>query len=276
MRGGAWRRWAAALGLLAGASAAAAAATPPCPQPLRVGFNDRASPPALLGQGPGFAEPPGWEVQAVRDTLARLGCPAQRTQLQRLPARRLSGALMQGHLDIALLYAATPERRQAMRFPTDARGQLDLAWAPAFGHLVLFSRAGQLPPPPGWDGRTLDARWRVGVVTGSVQESVASQRGWRVEPVASRDAEVAMLQAGRFDLLFTALEALPPERRQGLVAWQPPVARLPFFAPASPAFAQAHPAWTRAFWNELCQSVRRLQPEVRPSECGTVPPVTLR
>ena len=254
------------LALAGGASAAA------CPQPLRIGFNDRATPPVLMGRGAQFADPPGWEVVAVRVALKRLGCNAE---LVRLPARRLSASLALGSLDFALLYGVTPERLKAMRFPRDVQGQPDLAWAPVFGNLSLFSRAGT-QPDPGWRGQRLDPRWRVGAIAGSVQESLARDRGWKVESVASRDAEVSMLQADRFDLLLTTREALTPAQRALLVEWAPPVARLPYFMTASNAFEQRHPAWTRGFWNEFCQAVRRLEPDVRPAECGIVPPATLR
>lgn len=243
-----------------------------CPQPLRIGFNDRATPPVLMGQGAQFADPPGWEVVAVRDALKRLGCKAE---LVRLPGRRLTASLALGDLDFALLYGVTPERLEAMRFPLDAQGRPDLAWAPVFGNLSLFSRAGT-QPDPGWSGQRLDPRWRVGAIAGSVQESLARGRGWTVESVASRDAEVSMLHADRFDLLLTTREALTPVQRANLVEWAPPVARLPYFMTASNAFAQRQPAWTRGFWNELCRSVRRLEPDARPAECGIVPAAALR
>ena len=262
-------RWETGL-LWAGACTVATAAS--CPQPLRIGFNDSATPPGLMGQGQQFADPPGWEVVAVRDAVRRLGCTAD---LLRLPSRRLAASLSQGDIDFALLHGITPERLQRFRFPLDAQGRPDLAWAPVFGHLALFGRAGT-PPEPGWDGRRLNARWRVGVVAGAVQEAIARERGWQVEPVSALDAEVGMLQANRFDLLLTTRESLTAEQRASLVEWAPPVARLPYFMPASPAFAARHPAWTRAFWNEFCQAVRRLEPEVRPADCGIVPPAALR
>ncbi|MBI3349826.1 MAG: hypothetical protein HY020_21775, partial [Burkholderiales bacterium] len=228
-----------------------------CPYPLRIGFNDSPTPPGLLGQGQQFADPPGWEVQAVRDALKRLGCAAE---LVRLPGRRLSASLVQGQLDFALLYGPTPERLRTLRFPLDAQGRPDLAWAPVFGHLALYGRAGT-PPETGWNGQQLGPGWRVGVVAGSVQEAMARERGWQLEPVSTMGAEVSMLQAGRFDLLLTTREALTPEQRAALAEWSPPGARLPYFMAAATAFAQRHPAWTRALWNELCHAVRRLEPD---------------
>lgn len=265
-------RWLLPVLALALCGVAAPARAAACPQPLRVGFHDSATPPGLIGHGERFAEPPGWEVVAVRDALKRLGCAAE---LVRLPSRRLSASLTQGRIDFALLYGATPQRLQQMSFPLDTQGRPDLAWAPVFGHLALYGRAGT-PPEAGWDGRHLSAHWRVGVIAGSVQETIARERGWPLEPVSAMDAEASMLLAGRFDLLLTTREALTPGQRTGLVEWSPPVARLPYFMPAAPAFAKRHPSWTRSFWNEFCHAVRRLEPDVRPADCGIVPAAALR
>lgn len=243
-----------------------------CPRPLRIGFSDTASPPGLLGQGGRFVEPPGWEVAAVREALKRLDCPAE---LVRLPNRRLTASLVQGQIELALLFGVTPERLRSMRFPLDAQGLPDLAWAPVFGHLALFGRAGEAVDP-GWDGQRLAPALRVGVLAGSVHELIARERGWRVEPVNMLDSELGMLLARRFDLLLTTREVLTPEQRARLVEWAPVVARLPYFAPASPQLAERHPDWARAFWRELCQAVRRLEPEVRPAECGSVPAAARR
>jgi len=144
-----------------------------------------------------------------------------------------------------------------------------------FGHLTLFGRAGE-PAEPGWDGRHLPTALRVGVLTGSVQEAIARERGWTVEPVSTFDSALTMLQARRFDLLLTTREILSPEQRGGLVEWAPGVAKLPYFAPASPQFVQRHPDWTRSFWREFCHAVRRLEPDVRPAECGVVPTAAWR
>ncbi|KQW46202.1 hypothetical protein ASD88_07225 [Pelomonas sp. Root662] len=257
--------------MLAGACAIAAA-DPACPEPLRIGFNDGATPPGLMGHGQRFADPPGWEVDAVRDALKRLGCKGE---LLRLPSRRLSASLSQGGIDFALLYGVTPARLKVLSFPLDAQARPDVAWAPVFGHLALYGRPGTRVDP-GWDGRRLDERWRVGAIGGSVQDALARERGWRVEAVGARDGEVAMLLAERFDLLLTTRESLTPGQRAGLQEWSPPVARMAYFMPAAPAFAQRHPAWTRSFWNEFCRAVRRLEPDVRPVDCGIVPPSTLR
>lgn len=252
--------------VLAMVSALAEAGTA-CPQPLRIGFSDSATPPGVMGQGPAFEDPPGWEVAAVREALQRLGCPGE---LLRQPSRRLGVALAQGELEFAMIFAATPERLRQFRFPLDARGRPDVAWAPAFGALALYGLAGSRPPP-GWDGHRPPGP-RVGVVAGTVQEKLARERGWPVEPVASAGREVPMLKSGRFGLLLTWREDLSTEDAAELSEWQPLVARLPFYMPASQAVADRHPAWTRRFWNEVCRAVRRQAPQARPVDCGTAPP----
>lgn len=265
-----WRRLAWVV--LGWGMGAAALAAPACPQPLRVGFADLPMPPGLLGHGDTFADPPGWEVLAVRDAARRLGCMAE---LQRMPVRRLFASLEQGHVDFALLYGATPERLQTLRFPLDANGRPDAAWAPLLGHLALFARAG-MPPEPGWNGRKLSSHWRVGVLAGSAHEAVARERGWQVEPITAAGLGVSMLQAGRFDLLLAPRENLSEEERATLVEWSPLVGRPPYFMPASPAMAARDAAFTRAFWNEFCHAARRLQPDARPTECGVVPAAVIR
>lgn len=239
----------------------------PCPEPLRIGFTDRAAPPGLLGEGSQFQEPPGWAVEALRETLSHLGC---RAQLLRLPMRRLSGELAQSELDFALFFGVTAERLRSYRFPRDAQGRPDTAWAPFFGHLALYGRAGSAVDP-GWDGLHLAPHWRVGVLSGSAQAALAAQRGWTTVNIPAFDREQAMLQAQRFDLLLTPREVLTPAQRAELVEWAPPAALLPYFAPAAPAFAERHAAWTQGFWAELCRVVRQHQTQGRPLDCGQRP-----
>lgn len=262
------RGWWMTVGLwVAGGVAAAAPDKLPCPSPLRIAFNDVASPPVLNGQGAAFADPPGWQVEATRDALRRLGCTAD---LQRLPSRRMSASLRAGQVDFALLYGVTPERLKSYVFPMDAQNRPDVAWAPAFARLVLFARA-SVSRPATWDGRTLPAGWTVGAVAGSVHEDLVRERGWPLDALPSVDHGAQMLLHGRFELLLASRESLSAEMREQVVEWGV-ASRQPFFAPASPAFAAQYPEWTRAFWQELCRATRRQEPEARPVDCGVVPP----
>lgn len=255
-------------GWLLALSGAAAAA--PCPQPLRIGFNEAPFPPSILGTGPAFQDPPGWAVQAVREVVQRLGCPAE---LQRLPGRRLARALEQDELEFAMFFGYTAERLGAFRFPLDAAGRPDAAWAPVLGHLALYGVAGS-PALKAWDGSTLAPGVRVGVVAGSTQETLARERRWPVEPTSAFDTSVLALRARRFELLLTARESLSPAQLSGddaLVELSPLVERLPYFAPASRAVHARHAGFVAEFWRELCVSVRRIAPEARGQDCGSRP-----
>ncbi len=258
-----------ACALMLAASRPAGAA--PCPQTLRIGFSDVPRPPMLQGSGPGFEDPPGWAVQAVRDGLQRLGCNAQ---LVRLPGRRLLRGLESGEIEFALFFGPTEERLRSLRFPVDAAGRADAAWAPVIGHLALYGLAGS-PALKAWDGSALAAGTSVGVVAGSAQETLARKRRWAVEPTSSFETSVLALRARRFELLLTARESLPPAQLTGddaLVELSPLVERLPYFAPASREVHARHPGFVAEFWRELCQAVRRVAPEARGQDCGVRPP----
>jgi hypothetical protein len=96
---------------------------------------------------------------------------------------------------------------------------------------------------------------RVGVVAGSVQETLARDRHWPVEAASSFETSVLALRARRFELLLSARESLPLSQLSGedaLVELAPLVERLPYFAPASRAVHAQHPEFVADFWRELC------------------------
>lgn len=266
-----WLRLAGVMGVLAGLAQAASAVT--CPAQLRIGFLDVDSPPMLLGQGAAFADPPGWQVVAMKDAARRLGCVAETV---RLPGLRLDRLLQQGQLEFSLFYGTTPERLNWMAVPTDAFQRPDLAWAPLFGHLSLYALAdGAAARGKVWDGSRLAPGTRVGAVGQSTQEQVARERGWALETPLSIDNALQMQRAGRFDLLLTARETMRPEMLVGpgrLVELTPPVERRPYFVVASRQVQAAHPEFVAAFWREACVAVRRVAPQARPVDCGIVPP----
>jgi len=261
------RSWLSGAWLLALGAAASAA---PCPQPLRIGFNEAPFPPSVLGTGPAFQDPPGWAVQAAREVVQRLGCKAE---LVRLPGRRLARALEQGDLEFAMFFGPTAERQQVYRYPLNAAGRPDPAWAPVLGHLALFGLLGS-PALKAWAGATLSPGVRVGVVGGSTQETLARDRHWPVEVTSGFETSVLALRARRFDLLLVARESLSPAQLTGpdaLVELTPMVERMPYFVPASRSVQEHHPDFVGGFWREFCQAARRLAPEARGQDCGTRP-----
>lgn len=227
----------------------------------------------LLGQGPDFADPPGWQVVAIRETARRLGCVLEP---MRLPGLRLDRLLQQGQLEFSLFYGTTPERLRWMAVPLNAARQPDPAWAPLFGHLSLYALADS-PAARGkvWDGTRLAAGVRVGAVAQTTQERVALDRGWPLESPLSIDNALQMQRAGRFDLLLTARETMRPDMLSGpgsLVELSPPVERRPYFVVASRQVQATYPEFVAAFWREACYAVRRVAPHARPVDCGVVPP----
>lgn len=266
LRAGWCSAWLPALALALPATADAA----PCPQRLRIGFNEAAAPPSILGTGPAFQDPPGWAVQAAREAVQRLGCSAE---LVRLPGRRLARALEQGDMEFAVFFGPTAERLRLFRFPLDAAGRPDAAWAPVLGHVALYGLAGS-PALKAWDGSMLAPGVRVGVVAGSTQETLARERGWPAAPTSAFDTSVLALRARRFELLLTARESLSADQLSGddaLVELSPMVERVPYFAPASREVQARHASFVAEFWRELCHSVRRLAPDARGQDCGARP-----
>lgn len=262
---------AAVLGVWLAWSIAAAPAFPsPCQAPLRVGYLDVDSPPMLFGQGSAFADPPGWQVQAVRDAAARVGCPLDEV---RLPGQRLDAMLENGALDFSLYYGATRERLRYLHYPLDAAGQPDAAWAPLVGTLAFYALAGSPQAAPGavWNGQVLVPGTRVGVVAQTTQAHLAGQRGWPLVYPITINNGLQMLRAGRFDLLLTSRETMRADwigGRRGLVEVAPPVARLPYFVVASRSMWRRSSELTIAFWSEVCRATRRYAPDARPVDCG--------
>lgn len=247
-----------------------ACAAPVCPDPVRIGYLNVHAPPMLLGQGQEFTDPPGWQVLAMREAARKLGCRVRET---RLPGLRLDAMLNQGDVDFSLFFGVTEERLQWLRFPLDAAGQPDRAWAPLMGSLVLYAPAGSPQAQPGvaWDGQRLAPGVRVGVVSRTVQEKWARQRSWPLERTLTIDNAMQMLRAQRFDLLLTTRETMRPEWVQAgalLVELSPAVDHLPFFVVASRRMWEQDAAFTQAFWQEACRAVRQLAPDARPAECG--------
>ncbi|MBB5205201.1 hypothetical protein HNQ51_002520 [Inhella inkyongensis] len=244
------------LGLLPGVARAAVA----CPQPLVVSFLDGEFPPFLYGNGTQFATPkPGWAVEWVRQTLAELGCEAS---LTRGPFRRTAQQMAVDAVQIAVGFAHLPERELTMRFPHRADGSLDDRLALLTTDVVLF---GLVEPRGGAAGQVVR---KVGIVTGSIEESVARERRLPMEAAPTHRANLAKLRAGRIDLVlgvrqvFSASELVAEPAVQVL---EPPLQVVRYFAPTSQALYERHPDFVKAFWLGMCERARRQTQ--RPAAC---------
>lgn len=250
-------QWWAALGAcLAQLLCAPALAQADCPQPLRIIFLDKGMPPMLEGDGNGFAEPPGRFVEWTRSALRSLGCEAQ---LLRVPQRRLVLETAQGHAEITFYLAHTPERAAQLAFPERRDGEPDPRLAMGSTPVSLYVRADRRAELQ-WDGRRLlPATARVGIVGGGVEEPMARAAGWPLELALNHSASVAKLRRGQVDAALLPgitfhqdAMNLPP----ALVALQPPLATVFFFAPVNRDFLQRHPAFVKAFWERVCAAAR--------------------
>jgi ABC-type amino acid transport substrate-binding protein len=250
------RRWALIVISLALLPAGPAQAQPDCPKPLRIVFLDKGMPPMLEGDGDAFAEPPGRFIEWTRAALRSLGCEAQ---LLRVPQRRLVVETAQGHADITFYLAHTPERAAQLAFPERREGEPDPRLAMGSTPVSLYVRADRRAELH-WDGRRLlPATARVGIVGGGVEEPMARAAGWSLELALNHAASVAKLRRGQVDAALLpgitfhqdAL-SLPP----ALVALQPPLATVFFFAPVNREFQQRHPAFVKAFWERVCVAAR--------------------
>jgi len=234
----------------------AASAGLSCPQPLRIVFLDKSMPPMLEGDGASFGDPPGQFVAWARQALRQLGCDAQ---LLRVPQRRLVVETAQGHADITFYLAYNSDRAAQLAYPERRSGEPDPRLALGSTPVSLYVRADRRDRVH-WDGRTLTpAETRVGIVGGGIEEPLARAAGWPLELALNHAASVAKLRRGQVDaallpgITFHAEAlALAP----ALVALQPPLTQVFFFAPVNRGFLSRHPAFVAQFWQRLCEAAR--------------------
>lgn len=238
------------------ATQAGAQTAEPCPKPLRVAFLDKPIPGLLNGNGQGFSASPGLFVEWLDATLAKLGCTAERV---RVPQRRLLQDTAADVTQIVFYLAHTPERARQLAYPLRPDGEPQRALALEESRLVLYVLADRREHVQ-WDGRQLLPRsLKVGIVGGGVEEPMAMAAGWNLDRALSHTGSLAKLRMGRVDV------AVLPQQRAGtlisedeapVVALDPPLHRILFYAPVSPAFMARHPAFVDRFWRTLCEVAR--------------------
>jgi len=244
------------MGVVLMASAPAWAGDAPCPQPLRIAFLDKAIPGMLAGEGSQFADPPGRFVAWTDQALARLGCKAEKV---RVPQRRLISDTAADATQVTLYLAHTAERAAQLTYPQRADGSPDRRLALAETHLALFVRADRKAQVQ-WDGRTLaPASLTVGIVGGGVEEPLAKAAGWTLDRALSHAGSIAKLRLGRVDVAVLPALSFSPEALSAppaLLALDPPLHRIAFFAPVSPALWARNPQFVRRFWVAMCEAAK--------------------
>lgn len=252
---------------------ASATETTDCPDRLRLAFLDKPIPGMLAGEGQRFQPVPGRFVEWADETLRRLGCPGEKV---RVPQLRLLVDTADDVNQVTFYFAYTPERAQRLAYPLRADGQPERQLALSETRLALFVRVDRRDQVQ-WDGRRLKPEsLRVGIVGGGVEEAMAVAAGWRLDRALSHAGSVAKLRAGHVDvavmpaLSFTEESLASPP---ALSMLEPPLHRIQFFAPVSPALMSSRPQFVRRFWRILCE-VARADPVgsgAAPS-CATMPP----
>ncbi|MBH9552039.1 hypothetical protein [Inhella gelatinilytica] len=237
-------------------SLSGAAWAAPCPQPLRIAFLDKPLPPMLMGEGARFQDPPGSFVLWTRQALQRVGCAAE---FVRVPQRRLITDTAADVNQLTLFLAHTPDRGGVLAFPHRPDGHLDTQLALGTSELALYVREDRRQGVQ-WDGRQLmPPGLKVGVVGGGVEEPLARAAGWPLDLALSHAGSIVKLRRGQVDVAVLPTVSFNPQslaEPPALVALQPMLATVHFFAPASPALAQQHPEWLRQFWRSLCEAAR--------------------
>ena len=252
------RRALSAVGLWVFACAAQAAEVVACPERLRISFPDAPAEPFMRGQGEDFSHPPGLLVDWVRQALRELGC-LERTEMLRLPVRRLRAMIEAGQIDVVAGVGEGGPIAALLALPPRAgrRGEFDYSVGTV--EYVLYARRGG---GVRWDGQALsglpvDAR--VGVTAGTRTEVLAKERGWPVEAAPTHESALLKLAAGRSPLLlmhsYFADERLrrDPKLAAQIEPLAPAVERRQLFVGVAPALASAHPAFAQRLWRALCK-----------------------
>lgn len=226
------------------------------PAPVRIALPDFPAGEFIKGKGDGFESPnPGHLVRELRSVEQRLGC---RLHLMRLPVVRMIREAGEGRYDLVAPAPEAMASAQGWVLPqVGDRTNLQLSLGQST--LSLFVARQRLQAlRSAWlaDGRPLGT---VGVVAGSVAADVAKAEGWGVQTIQDFDKGMTMLLLQRVDHVFAPAISVTdsdPVRTGAVVALEPPVLPVTYFHAATPAFAQRHPDFLRAFWRAACEASR--------------------
>lgn len=207
----------------------------------------------IKGSGAEVArQDPGHLVEVLRDVAQRLGCSIE---VKRLPVNRLVAAAAEGQLDLVAPVEARLAALQGLAVP-QKEGQVRIDWALMHDSLYLAALKTRQD--------TLESAWKTqqapqgttSVMLGSAPARYASERGWKVQAVASHEQALSMLMLQRVDQHMAAgsvLDATEAVRSGRVVRLEPPVQLQHYFVGANPSFERRHEAFVQAFWQAMCQ-----------------------
>jgi hypothetical protein len=246
----------------------------PCPQQVTVTFPDFSVPPLINGSGLAFADPPGYLVDWVKQAIVKTGCPVEPV-LNRRPTRRGFFEISQGQTDI--LIPASPEEISAVVFPT-TNGEIDKRLAFAVMETSLWVRRGERLVE--WNGNRLTGPpgFTVGVSAGSLGQSMANDRGWKVDVAINSQSSIDKLIAGRVVVALVAdvvAQNISENKRSLIEKLRPRVEEKHFYSVPSVIFYAQYPQFVSRYWLALCQVSRAEKKFVEQRDLLACP-VTLR
>ncbi len=215
-------------------------------RPLRVYVSDW--PPYMRLETPGEVPPQvtGIDARILKAVMAHAGC---RFEWVEMPVERASKALRSGQMDLMMAASRIPSRESWARFSRPYRDEVielvgDLGAAPRDSWLGLVNTNLRIMAPrSGWYGPAYEAA-RVPLI-----------KAGRLVFMEDYDAGVAMLKAGRVDLVMGDSHALrDSSRRVGLVLSRPVLA--PHRAPVH--FMYSRRSVDRAVVQRLDASIQAL------------------
>ena len=222
-------------------------------EPVRLGYADRSFFPLQLGEGALPVEPPGRAVTSVLKSAASLEL---RTELQRLPIKRLLLMLERGELDGAFSFSYLPERVRSMVFPMTSSGP-DSKRSLGVLEYYLYTRSDFVPH--GLDGSVSAlAAYRIGVLKDTAIASLLKAQAVPYEATKTIEQNLQKLLLGRIDIFIGQKESTQQQlskrtefktlRRSG-----EPLFSRHYYLVFSHPFYRQHRQWCEAWWRVLAQ-----------------------
>ena len=220
---------------------------------IRYAYPDQHRPPYWLGNGPSVPDPPGANVDWIREFAASGGCAIE---LVRLPVMRLRSSLISGAVDFVPV-DITADGQPGIVIPRDAQGKPDTKRATTLV-VAAFVRAKD-GYPHDLDPMEMVRGKRVGVMFGSSYAVRLEKAGAIVDQGAPTvPSNFEKLQLGRIDafvvplLTATDLDKYVADRYKGqLVRLDKPVLKSYNWIATNTAYYEAHRHDVDTLWNWL-------------------------
>jgi len=228
-----------------------------CPEQVRVTFLDFAIPPLIFGIGTKFEDPPGYLIDWVQQAVINTGCQTKAV-LSRRPMKRGFFEAYQDQTDIFTMASPSAERLGQVVFPM-VNGVVDkrLAYLGTSDSLWVLKGERSIH----WDGVTLTGppEFRVGVSAGTILETIATERGWRVDLANNGANSIDKLIAGRVLVALVGdaiVQSAAEDKRVRLEKLAPIVETTYYYNTPSMAFYASYPDFMGRYWQELCKLSR--------------------